>query len=119
MKNKVPKDWFEAFDNLKKYLRSLNKEKVVIFLDELPWMDTHRSNFLSAFSSFWNSWKVNGPIIKLFVCGSATTWMLDKLIGDKGGLYGRTTRPVYLAPFNLHETEVYLNEVKKIIPTLC
>ena len=112
VKNKVPKDWFEAFDNLKKYLLSLNKEKVVIFLDELPWMDTHRSNFLSAFSSFWNSWKINGPIIKLFVCGSATTWMLDKLIGDKGGLYGRTTRPVYLAPFNLHETEVYLNQVK-------
>ena len=113
-KGRAPKDWFEAFDNLRKYLLSLNKDKVVVFLDELPWMDTHKSNFLSAFSSFWNSWKVNGPIIKLFVCGSATTWMLDKLIGDKGGLYGRTTRPVYLAPFNLHETELYLNTIKNM-----
>ena len=52
--------------------------------------------------------------MKLYVCGSATTWMIEKLIGDPGGLYGRVSRPVYLAPFSLYETEEFLNKVKKM-----
>ncbi len=111
---KTPIDWFEAFDNLKSYLLSLDKKKVIVFLDELPWMDTPKSNFLSAFSYFWNSWGNEKIILKLVVCGSSTTWMLDKLIGDKGGLYGRITRPIYLAPFSLAETELFLNDIKKM-----
>ena len=111
---KHPTDWFEAFDNLKEYLLSLNKEKVVVFLDELPWMDTANSNFISAFSYFWNTWDSKKVLLKLYVCGSATTWMVDKLIGDPGGLYGRVSRPVYLAPFSLNETEQFLNKIKKL-----
>ena len=111
---KTPADWFESFDNLKTYLMSLKKEKVVVFLDELPWMDAVNSNFLSAFSYFWNSWDSNEKLLKLYVCGSSTTWMVDTLIGDPGGLYGRVSRPIYLAPFSLAETEQFLNKVKKL-----
>ncbi|MBQ6504260.1 MAG: AAA family ATPase [Flexilinea sp.] len=111
-KNKMPADWFEAFGNLKRYLLSLGKEKVVVFLDELPWMDTQKSNFIAALSWFWNSWGKESVILKLYVCGSATTWMLEKLIGDRGGLYGRITRSIYLAPFTLAETEYFLNDIK-------
>lgn len=107
-----PADWFEAFDRLRVYLLSLGKDRVTVFLDELPWMDTSHSNFLSAFSRFWNGWEREKVRLKLYVCGSATTWMLDKLIGDKGGLYGRTSRSIYLAPFTLHEVEHYLNDIK-------
>lgn len=108
------KDWFEAFDHLKDYLLGLNKDRVVVFLDELPWMDTAKSNFLAALSTFWNGWRSKKTFLKLYVCGSATTWMVDKFIGDKGGLYGRVSRPIYLAPFTLFETEQYLNEIKKM-----
>lgn len=107
-------DWFEAFDNLKEYLLCLGKDRVVVFLDELPWMDTAKSNFLAALSSFWNGWRSRTTLLKLYVCGSATTWMVDKFIGDRGGLYGRVSRPIYLAPFTLLETEKYLNDVKKM-----
>ncbi len=93
---------------------SLKKKKVVVFLDELPWMDTLNSNFLSAFSYFWNTWNGKETLLKLYVCGSATTWMIEKLIGDPGGLYGRVSRPVYLAHFSLYETEEFLNKVKKM-----
>ena len=109
------KDWFEAFHALRDYLTTLSQqERVVVFLDELPWMDTPRSNFISAFGYFWNSWASMMPNLKLFVCGSATTWMLSRLIGDKGGLYGRVTRQIYLKPFTLGETEQFLNEVKNM-----
>ena len=114
VKIKAPSDWFEAFNSLTNYLLSLNKNKVVVFLDELPWMDGPKSDFLSAFSFFWNMW--NSQVeLKLFVCGSATTWMMDKLIGDKGGLYGRVSRAIYLAPFTLGETEMYLKEIKHMV----
>ena len=113
-KTAAPKDWFQAFDNLREYLVSLDKDRVVVFLDELPWMDTQKSNFLSAFSEFWNSWGNRRPLLKLYICGSATTWMIDKLIGNQGGLYGRTSRSIYLAPFTLAETEQFLNDIKRM-----
>ncbi len=107
-KRKKPQDWFEAFEQLRDYLSSLDKEKIVVFLDELPWMDTPKSNFIQAFSYFWNSWASTVHGMKFFVCGSATTWMLSKLIGDKGGMHGRVNRQLYLRPFNLNETEAFL-----------
>ena len=108
------KDWFEAFDALADYLETLQKDKVIVFLDEIPWMDTPKSNFLAAFSRFWNDWASTRQNIKLFVCGSATTWMLSKFIGDKGGIYGRVCRSIWLAPFTLGETEQFLKEIKGI-----
>ncbi|MGN0189155.1 MAG: ATP-binding protein [Candidatus Cryptobacteroides sp.] len=113
---KIPrlKTWFEAFENLKEHLISLGKEKIVVFLDEIPWMDTPKGNFLAAFADFWNMWPSTKANLKLFVCGSATTWMLDNVVGNKGGLYGRVCRPVYLAPFSLGETEKFIRNVKGI-----
>lgn len=107
-------NWFDAFDALRDYLDTLEKERIVVFLDEIPWMDTPKSNFLAAFSHFWNDWASTKQNFKLLVCGSATTWMLSKFIGDKGGIYGRVCRPIWLAPFSLGETEQFLKEVKGI-----
>ena len=100
--------WLKAFGQLENYLSSLKKKKVVVFIDELPWLDTPRSRFIRALEFFWNSWGDSQTNLKFIVCGSATTWMTDKLLGDKGGLHNRVTRKIYLAPFNLHDTEKML-----------
>ena len=106
---KLAKDWFDAFAQLREYLESISGGKpIVVFLDELPWMDTQKSRFLKAFEYFWNSWGATNNRLKLIVCGSATTWMRENVLSDKGGLYNRTTRSIYLAPFTLRETEQYL-----------
>jgi len=102
------KTWYAAFDALRYYLQSLRKERIVIFFDELPWMDQPKSNFLSAFSYFWNDWACSVSGLKLVACGSATTWMLDKFVGDRGGFYGRNNRAIYLPPFTLNEVEQFL-----------
>lgn len=105
----VAKDWFDAFAQLREYLDSAGGTKpLVVFLDELPWMDTQKSRFIKALEYFWNSWGATNNRLKLIVCGSATTWMRENVLSDKGGLYNRTTRSIYLAPFTLHETEQYL-----------
>lgn len=106
---KFAKDWFDAFAQLREYLESLGGNKpIIVFLDELPWMDTPKSRFVKAFEYFWNSWGATNNRLKLIVCGSATTWMRENVLSDKGGLYNRTTRSLYLAPFSLYETEQYL-----------
>lgn len=103
------KDWFEAFSQLREYLESIAGDKpTVVFLDELPWMDTPKSRFVKALEYFWNSWGATNKRLKLIVCGSATTWMRENVLSDRGGLYNRTTRSIYLAPFTLYETEQYL-----------
>lgn len=100
--------WMKAFRQLQEYLSSLKKKRVVVFIDELPWLDTPRSKFFRALDLFWNGWGDSQSNLKFIVCGSATTWMTNKLLGDKGGLHNRVTRQIYLAPFNLHDTEKML-----------
>ena len=103
----TPKSWMEAFDQLQHFLSRLKKKNVVVFIDEMPWLDTAKSGFMSAFEHFWNDWGCAKHNLLLIVCGSATTWMLDKLINNKGGLYGRTNREMHMHPFTLNETERY------------
>lgn len=107
IKNKIT-DWLEAFKILSKALEKKRKKtKKVIFLDELPWLATSKSDFLSGLSWFWNSWAVKNKIV-LVVCGSAASWMIKNVIGDKGGLHNRVTRLITLKPFTLYETEQFL-----------
>lgn len=100
--------WIKAFRQLQEYLSSLRKRQIVVFIDELPWLDTPRSKFFRALDLFWNGWGDSQTNLKFIVCGSATTWMTNKLLGDKGGLHNRVTRQIYLTPFNLYETEKIL-----------
>lgn len=96
----------EAFFLLEQHLeRIYNGSRQVVFIDELPWMDTPRSGFLTALEAFWNGWCNSRQNLCLVVCGSATSWMIDNLINNKGGLYGRLTCEMKLHPFTLHECE--------------
>lgn len=82
--DKAPKDWLSAFDILINLLQE-KKEKIVIFLDEMPWLDTPKSGFITAFEHFWNGWAAGQDNLLLIACGSATTWIVDKLLANKGG----------------------------------
>lgn len=105
----VPKNWTDAFELLRTYLENLPKEnKKIVFFDEMPWMDTKNSGFLSAFEWFWNDWGSTCDNLVFIVCGSATSWMSEKIANNKGGLFNRQTCSIYLKPFNLSEVEKYL-----------
>lgn len=105
---KIPQSWMEAFYQLEQLLQQIDDgSRQVVFLDELPWLDTPRSGFLPAFESFWNGWCSGRDNIMLVVCGSATSWILSNLARSKGGLYGRLTDEIKLSPFTLRECEEY------------
>ena len=101
----TPADWYEAFDRLATGLEALPEGRKTVFLDELPWMDTPKSNFISALEHFWNGWASRRGDIVLVACGSATSWIVDKMINDYGGLHDRITRRIRLEPFTLRECE--------------
>lgn len=111
----VPTNWDKAFKQLNDAINHSDKnKKIIIFLDEIPWMATKKSKLLQTLDYYWNQyWSRNG-CIKLIICGSSASWIIDKIINNKGGLHNRVTDTIYLQPFNLLETEKYLlsNHVK-------
>lgn len=112
MKVAVPEDWAEAFSQLKVYLNSLRKtkRKPVIFFDEVPWIATKRSGFLNEFGYWWNDWASRQDMI-VVTCGSAASWMIDKVVNNKGGLHNRITEYIHLQPFTLAEVKQYLHSI--------
>lgn len=103
-------DWYEAFDALEVLIsRSKNKKKV-IFLDEAAWIETPKSNFVSALENFWNAVASNRKDVLLIICASATSWIVKNILKDRGGLHNRVTRKIPLAPFTLKECEEYASK---------
>lgn len=102
------KDWFAAFHALEDFLATLPEGRKVVFIDELPWLDTQKSGFVSALGYFWNSWATMRKDILLVVCGSATSWIISKIVMNRGGLHNRLTRQIYVPPFTLYECELYV-----------
>lgn len=104
-----PRTWYEAFDKLRKLLEEKHIEgKKVVFIDELPWMDSRGSNLVSALEHFWNDWAGSQSDMILIVCGSATSWITRKILKNKGGLHNRVTQKLYLRPFTLAECKEYI-----------
>ncbi len=103
-----PADWMQAFTQLKTYLNTVKaKKRRIVFLDEVPWIDKHKSGFLAALEYHWNDWMTNQNMI-LVLCGSATSWMLNNIMNNDAGLHNRVTRHLKMVPFTLAETEKFL-----------
>ena len=107
-----PQTWMDAFQYIKKTIDKSKQKKKVIFIDELPWFDTPNSKFIQALEHFWNSWASARKDVVLIVCGSAASWIINKLINNKGGLHNRVTQKLKIAPFTLNECELYLKSKK-------
>lgn len=104
----MPTNWFYAFQELIAYLEKQPPGKKVVFIDELPWFDTNSSGFIQAIEHFWNSWASARQDILLITCGSAASWMINKLLNNKGGLHNRVTKRFKIIPFTLSECEQFL-----------
>lgn len=105
-----PKNWSQAFFMLGQHISTLPEGKKVIFIDELPWLDAPNSKFVPALDHFWNGWASARKDIVLVICGSATSWIIEKIVKNYGGLHNRLTEQIYLRPFTLHECELYAQQ---------
>jgi uncharacterized protein len=111
-----PDNWLDAFGLLRDYVASIKSpRKKIIFLDELTWIDTKKSGFLQIFAHFWNSWAAWESNIILVIAGSSTSWIVNKVYGDTGGLHNRVTKRVWLEPFTLAETEAFFKHKNSVL----
>jgi AAA+ ATPase superfamily predicted ATPase len=101
-------NWLTAFEQLRKVLELSQNERKIVFIDEIPWLDTPYSGFLTALEHFWNGWACSRSDLMIIVCGSATSWIINKLINNHEGLHNRLTATFHLQPFTLSETEMFL-----------
>ena len=106
----VSQCWADAFRKLRRLLEASPKSRQVVFIDELPWIDAPKSDFLPALDHFWNTFASSKPDVMLIVCGSSASWMVKNLFENKGGLHNRITGRIILAPFTLGECEALFNE---------
>jgi AAA+ ATPase superfamily predicted ATPase len=105
---KTPTNWLDAFFTLAQFLdQQPTDKKRVIFFDEVPWLAGNKSGFITGLGWFWNSWAEMRNVV-VVICGSAASWMIQKIVNDRGGLHNRITKRVFLDPFTLSETETYL-----------
>lgn len=107
---KTPESWLEAFYMLEDLLMEKYKdnERIVVFLDEMQWLDTPKAKFMTGFEAFWNGWACHRKNLMVIVCGSSSSWILTNIINNHGGLYGRVTFEIKLKPFTLRECEQFL-----------
>lgn len=107
---KEPNNWDRAFELLTKVIKEKAKDKkVVLFFDELPWLATKKSKLIQALEYYWNQHWEGMNNLKLIVCGSAASWMIDNIVNNKAGLHNRITKTILLEPFTLLETKEYLH----------
>lgn len=112
-KMKGENNWFDAFELLAQSIQKQipKNKKVVLFFDEFPWMATPKSKLLQVLEYYWNHYWSEDNRIKLIICGSAASWIINNIIHSKGGLHNRLTRTMLLEPMNLQETKNLLHSL--------
>ena len=111
------KTWIDAFIRLINLLETKSKkEKMIVFLDEFPWMDTPKSDFIASFSWFWNNWGSTKKNLMIIICGSAASWIIDNLINAHGGLYDRLTYSIKVSPLTLNECKEFFTSKNVELP---
>lgn len=109
---KRAKNWDETFELLTKAIATVRKNnKVILFLDEFPWMATRKSRLLQTLDYYWNQHWSRDKRIKLIICGSSASWIINKVINNKGGLHNRITKSAMLIePLHLLATKQLLSK---------
>jgi uncharacterized protein len=106
------KNWKETFKILTDNIIAVPKsKKIILFFDEFPWMATKNSKLLQNLDYFWNHYWSKDKRVKLVICGSSASWIINKVVYNKGGLHNRLTREIALEPFNLYQTKIFLKNM--------
>ncbi|MBO4391238.1 MAG: ATP-binding protein [Lachnospiraceae bacterium] len=110
---KEPQSWQDAFYMLEDLLieKYDDNSRILVFIDEIQWLDTPKASFMTGFEAFWNGWACHKKNVMVIVCGSSSSWILDKIINNHGGLYGRVTYEMKLRPFSLGECERFFESM--------
>lgn len=79
-----------------------------LFLDEMPWIARSAPRFFSGLATLWNNSLSKNPYVKLFMAGSATSWMINHVIHARAGLAKRVTAKIHMRSLDFAQTKLFL-----------
>jgi len=82
-------DWEDLFREFLEWKK--DKEKVVIILDEFPYLIEVEKGIVSIFQKIWDEYLSKRKDIMLVLCGSSIGTMETEVLGYRSPLYGRRT----------------------------
>lgn len=95
---------YQSFsDALLALFRRAQRERVVIVIDEYPYLAESEPSVSSVLQSLIDEY---GATSKLFLvlCGSSMSFMKEQVLGEKSPLYGRRTLQIELKPFDVFDS---------------
>ncbi len=101
------KDWGTLFTIL---AQNIPKGPVVILFDEITWMGSKDSTFLSKLKVAWDQFFQKNPHLILILCGSLSFW-IEKNIINSTGFLGRISLKIHLQELELQECNALLNKL--------
>ncbi len=103
IKDLVPDMEGGTFDDLESFFTFIGnlskKEKIILALDEIPYMAEADDSFLSRFQVAVDT-ILDKKNIYLIICGSAISFMEKEILSEKSPLFGRRTNQIFLKPFD-------------------
>ena len=101
---------FPTMDDLLSFVRShLPKEKLVFVIDEFPQMVEKEEGLLSVFQKFIDhEWREAN--LFLILCGSAFSFMKNKVLSEKSPVFGRRSMRLELIPLSYQEAALFVPE---------
>ena len=108
----VPDMEGSSFDDLESFFKFIGnlskKERIIIALDEIPYMAESDSSFLSRFQVAVDT-VFSSKNIYLIICGSAISFMEKEILSEKSPLFGRRTNQIFLKPFDYKESAEFVS----------
>ena len=90
--------------------RLAEKERIILALDEYPYMARASKSLASTLQMLIDKYKDTSKLM-LILCGSSMSYMEDHVLAYKAPLYGRRTAQMKLLPFTFEETCRYLSNM--------
>lgn len=98
---------FEQWEDLFKYIANKNDdERLVIVIDELPYLAYGNQSFLSILQNVIDHHLINKNIF-LILCGSSISFMEDEIVLHKSPLYGRKTGQLKVAAMDYLDAKLF------------
>ena len=92
------------------YLKEKVKKKIVIAIDEFPYLAEANKSISSIFQAGWDEYLKSTDIF-LIICGSSIAMMEQEVLGYKAPLYGRRTGQLLLKPFGFFQASEFFPDL--------
>lgn len=110
---------FKTIEDLLSFIGDYaSEEKLIFVIDELPYWAEKDEVILSIFQKFAdNEWADKN--ILFILCGSALSFMEDKVLSEKSPLFGRRTAQIKLEAFNYLEAAEFVPDYSNEDKAIC